>query len=94
VTSARDKFICHSAIKYHVTLYNRESIDHSARRSICAIKFAQVSLRNKIEMVGNVNERQTRQMGNVVMGFGKSSNVRKSVFYEAVKMYNSLSLIR
>jgi len=48
-----------------------------------------VSLRNKIEIVGNVsNQRQTRQAGNIVMGFRKTSNAQKSVFYEGIKMYS------
>jgi len=45
------------------------------------------SLRNKIE-IGS--ERQTRQAGNVVLGLRKTRNTQKNVFYEEVKMYNSL----
>jgi len=41
-----------------------------------------VSLRNKIEIVGNMNQRQMRQAGNIVMGFRKITSAQKSVFYE------------
>jgi len=49
-----------------------------------------VPLRNKIVIVGNENQRLTRQAGNIVLGLRKTSSAQKSVFYEGVKMYNSL----
>jgi len=49
-----------------------------------------VSLRNQIGIVGNESQRQTRQAGNIALGFRKTRNAQKSVFYEVVKMYNSL----
>jgi len=44
-----------------------------------------LSLRNKIEVVGNENQRQTKQAENIVIGFRKT-NTQKSVFYESVKI--------
>jgi len=46
-----------------------------------------VALRNRIEIVEKRNE-QAENM----LGFRKTRNAQKSVFYEAVKMYNSLPL--
>jgi len=51
-----------------------------------------LSLRNKIEIVGNENQRHTRQADNIVLGFRKTRNAEKSVFYEGAKLYNSLAL--
>jgi len=51
-----------------------------------------LSLRNKIETMGSENQRHTRQTGNIVLGFRKTRNARKSVFYEGAKLYNSLPL--
>jgi len=48
-----------------------------------------VSLRNKIE-IESESQRQTRQAGNIVLGLRKIRNAQKSVFYEGVKLYNSL----
>jgi len=62
--------------------------------SICKIlnNMLPVSLGNKIEMVGNVDQRRTRHAGNIMMEFRKGRNAQKSVFHEGVKMYNCLSL--
>jgi len=49
-------------------------------------------LRNKIEVVGNENHMHTRQAGKIVLGFRKTRNAQKSVFYEETKFYNLLSL--
>jgi len=49
-----------------------------------------VLLRDKFVIVGNENQRLTRQAGNIYC-VGTPERVRKkSVFYEGVKMYNSL----
>jgi len=45
-----------------------------------------LSLRNKIEIVGSENQRQTRQAGNVVLRLRKIRNARKSAFYEGAKL--------
>jgi len=47
-----------------------------------------VSVRNKIEMVGEPDKRD----GNIVLGLRKTRNAQKSVFYEEVKCDNFLSL--
>jgi len=39
---------------------------------------------------GNENQRLTRQAGNIVLELRKTRSAQKSVFYEEVKMYNSL----
>jgi len=49
-----------------------------------------VSLRDKFVIVGNENQRLTRQAGNIVLELRKTKSVQKSLFYEGVKMYNSL----
>jgi len=52
-----------------------------------------VLLGNKFVIVGNENQRTTRQAGNIVvilLGLRKTRSAQKSVFYEGVKMYNSL----
>jgi len=46
--------------------------------------------RNKFIIVGNENQRTTRQAGNIVPELRKTKSAQKSVFYEGVKMYNSL----
>ena len=49
-----------------------------------------VTLRNKFAIVGSENQRVTRQAGNIVLEIRKTKSAQKSVFYEGVKMYNSL----
>jgi len=51
-----------------------------------------VLLRNKFVIVGNENQRLTRQAENIVLELRKTRSAQKSVFYERVKMYNSLSV--
>jgi len=48
-----------------------------------------VSLRNEFVIVGNESQRLTRQAGNIVLE-NWNRNAQKSVFYEGLKMYNSL----
>jgi len=50
-----------------------------------------ILLRNKFVIVGNESQRSTRQAENIVLEFRKTRSAQKSVFYEGVKMYNSLS---
>jgi len=49
-----------------------------------------VLVRNKFVILGNENQRLTKQAGNIVLELRKTRNAQKSVFYEGVKMYNSL----
>jgi len=49
-----------------------------------------VLLRDKFVIVGNEKQRLTRQAGNIVLEVRKTRNAQKSVFYEGVKIYNSL----
>jgi len=49
-----------------------------------------VSLRNKIEIVGNSSRRCTRQAGRIALGLRKTKNAQKSVFYKGFKLYNAL----
>jgi len=52
-----------------------------------------VVLRNKIEIVESDSKRETRQVGNIVLEFRKTRNAQKSMFYEGVKINNSLPAI-
>lgn len=47
-------------------------------------------LRNRIEIVGNVSERQTRQAGDIAIQFRRTTSAQKSLLYEGVIMYNAL----
>jgi len=49
-----------------------------------------LSLRNKIEIVGSESHMCTRQAGTIVLGFRKTRNAQRSVFYERTKLFNSL----
>jgi len=49
-----------------------------------------VLLQNKFVIVENENQRLTRQAGNIVLEHRRTWSAQKSVFYEGVKMYNSL----
>lgn len=53
---------------------------------------ASVALNNKIEIVGMECGRQTRQAGNLVVTFRRTRSAQKSLFYEGIKMYNSLPI--
>jgi len=48
-----------------------------------------VSLRNKIVIVGNENQRLTKQAGNIVLGLRKIRNAQKSMFYENIQFLAS-----
>jgi len=48
-----------------------------------------VLLRDKFAIVGNENQRLTRQAG-IMLELRKTRSAQKIVFYEGVKMYNSL----
>jgi len=48
-----------------------------------------LSLRNKIEIVEGESQRHTRQADDIVLGFRKTRNAQKSVFYEG-KLFNPL----
>lgn len=47
-------------------------------------------LGNKLVVVGEVSERQTRQSENIRIDFRKTRSAQKSLFYEGVKMYNAI----
>lgn len=49
-------------------------------------------LRNRIEIVGDGCDRETRQKGNIVLHLCRTSGAKKSIFYNRVKMYNNLPL--
>jgi len=43
-------------------------------------------LGNKIVLVGNTNEKRTRQADNIVMQFRRIKSAHKSLFYEDIQM--------
>src|SRR5436190_1383537 len=47
-------------------------------------------LKDRTESVGETSDRQTRQHMNIALQMRKTSNAQKSLFYEGVKMFNSL----
>ena len=49
-------------------------------------------LRDRIEIVGDECERETRQKGNIVLQSRKTYRAQKSIFYNGVKMYNALPI--
>jgi len=51
-----------------------------------------VLLRDKFVIVGNENQRLTRQAGNM-LEFRKTRSAQKNVFYEGVKIYNCQPMI-
>jgi len=53
-----------------------------------------VALRNRIEIIGSDSKRQMRQARNIVSEFRKTRNAQKNMFYEGVKMYNFLAMIK
>jgi len=53
---------------------------------------ASMALSSKIEIVGRDCDRQTRQAGNIVVTLRRTRSAQKSLFYEGMKMYNSLPI--
>ncbi|CAK9806438.1 hypothetical protein ANTPLA_LOCUS4886 [Anthophora plagiata] len=49
------------------------------------------TFRNKLALVGESNQRKTRQKGNIVVQLQKTCEAQRSVFYKGTKMYNVLS---
>ena len=47
-------------------------------------------LKDQLELVGSNSDRQTRQTGDIAIGFRRTRSAQKSMFYEGVKMYNAL----
>jgi len=47
-------------------------------------------LGNKIVLVGNTNERRTRQVDNIVIQFRRTKSTQKNLFYEGMQMYNAM----
>jgi len=47
-------------------------------------------LGNKLVLVGNTNERRTRQADNIVIQFRRTKSAQKSLFYEGIQMYNAM----
>jgi len=65
-----------SILYYNIFIYNT------------LINTLSVALRNRIEIVKSDSEKQTRQAGNIVLGFQKTRSA--SMLCEGVKMYDSL----
>jgi len=51
-----------------------------------------LSLRNKIEIMGSESHMCTGQTGTIVLELRKTRNAQKSIFYEGIKLFNSLLL--
>lgn len=49
-------------------------------------------LRNRIEIVGDVSGRQTRQAENIRIQYHRTRSAQKSLFYEGLNMYNALPI--
>jgi len=47
-------------------------------------------LRNKVKVAGSENRIYTRQAGKIVLRFRRTRNAQKTVFYEGIKLCNSL----
>lgn len=47
-------------------------------------------LTNKLQIVGAVSDRQTRQKENIVIHFRRTNHAQKSVCYAGIRMYNEL----
>lgn len=47
-------------------------------------------LSNRLRIVGEMRDRQTRQAGNIAIEFRRTRSAQKSLFYEGVLMYNAL----
>lgn len=51
-------------------------------------------LKNKLKLVGNASERQTRHAGDIAIQFHRTRSAQKSMFYKRVKLYNALAEIK
>ncbi|EZA53814.1 hypothetical protein X777_06630 [Ooceraea biroi] len=49
-------------------------------------------LRERVELVGEGNQRETRQKGNIAVQLRKTCEAQRSIFYKGVKMYNDLPI--
>lgn len=47
-------------------------------------------LRNRIILAEVINQRETRQRGNIVVQLRKTGAAQRSVFHKGIKMYNDL----
>lgn len=47
-------------------------------------------LRNRLELVGDRDQRETRQKGNIVVQLRKTCEAQRCAFYKGTKMYNDL----
>jgi len=45
---------------------------------------------NRIVLVGNINERRTRQADNIIIQFRRTKSAQKSLFYEGIQMYDAM----
>src|SRR5436190_4025821 len=66
--------------------------------NVCIFVFKMVhgilpeQLGNKIVLVGDKNERRTRQTKNIEIQFRRTRSAQKSLFYDGIKMYSALPL--
>lgn len=47
-------------------------------------------LGNMIVLVGDRNERRTRQASNIVIQFRRTKSAQNSLFYKGIQMYNAI----
>lgn len=72
------------------------SIRQRLRYNVCIFIFKIIKgmlseyIRNRLETVGDANERQSRQSENIVIPYRNTRSAQKSLFYEGVNMYNAL----
>lgn len=50
-------------------------------------------LRNRLEIVENESEKQTRQAWDIAIQYHRTRSVQKSIFYKGVKIYNALPAV-
>jgi len=86
----------YTKIEYMLQALQFMSIKQKLYYSVCVFiykilnKMLPVLLRDKFVIIGNQNQRLTRQAGNIVLELRKIKSAQKNMFYEGVKMYNSL----
>lgn len=85
-------------VEYMLQALQFMSVRQRLRYNTCIFVFKMVIgllpdyLKNKIQIVGNMSGKQTRQAGNIVIQLRRTSNAQKSMFYEGIKMYNNLQM--
>lgn len=72
------------------------SIRQRLRYNVCIFVFKMVNgmlpeqLGNRIVLVGDMNERRTRQASNIVIQFRRTRSAQNSLFYKGIQMYNAM----